>query len=275
MAFLNQHSPETPRLPTDLCIVIRADRLLIRWQAGTPCLPLRSELGGLQEGGGGATELCLGSLGAGACWAAALPQEDETPAPAGLEWCELRAVTALLQEDAFQAISCARELLWWERRNRFCGCCGQPTQPSRTERALVCQACKTTVYPVIAPAVIVAITRGDTLLLAHNKNFRPGLHSLIAGFVDPGETLEQCVTREAHEETGVCIRNPRYLGSQPWPYPNSLMLGFHAEHESGEIAVDGVEIEHAAWFRRDALPEIPSKGTVARRIIDVWLRGEL
>lgn len=275
MPFLNQHSPDTPRQPGDRCIVIRADKLLIHWQEGTPCLPLRSEMGGLQEALGGGGELCLGSLGKEACWAASLPPGDETEAPAGLEWCELRAVTPLLQEDQFQAISCARELLWWERRNRFCGCCGQPTQPSRTERALVCQACRTTVYPVIAPAVIVAITRGDELLLAHNRNFRPGLHSLIAGFVDPGETLEQCVMREAFEETGVRVRSPRYLVSQPWPYPNSLMLGFHAGHESGEIAVDGVEIEHAAWFRRDALPEIPSKGTVARRIIDAWLRGEL
>lgn len=276
MQFQSHHSPAASRFPDDHCIVSLGDRLLVADADTTPRLPRRSELTTDETTHTQLTEFCVGTLGEEACWALGIPTGKEVPgAPAGLEWHELRAVTARMKPGVFQAVAHTRELLWWRKRNQYCGCCGQPTREAETERALVCTSCKTTTYPVIAPAVIVAIKRGDTLLLAHNKNFRPGLHSLIAGFVDPGETLEQCVRREAFEETGLRVGNLHYISSQPWPYPVSLMLGFSADYESGELTVDGQEIEYAGWFTKDALPEIPGPGTVARLLIDAWLRGEL
>jgi NAD+ diphosphatase len=170
------------------------------------------------------------------------------------------------------AVSCARELQAWQSRSRFCGCCGTPTVVVTDERARKCPSCNALFFPTISPAVIVAVTRGDQILLAHNRNFRPGMFSLLAGFVDPGETLEQAAIREVREEVGIEIGALRYVTSQPWPFPNSLMLGFRAQHERGEIFVDGKEIEQAGWYSRDALPEIPRVGTVARLIIDAWLR---
>lgn len=141
-----------------------------------------------------------------------------------------------------------------------------------SENAKKCPSCNALFFPTLSPAVIVAVTRGDQLLLAHNRNFRPGMFSLLAGFVDPGETLEQTAIREVREEVGIEIGALRYVTSQPWPFPNSLMLGFRAQHMSGELVVDGKEIEQAGWFTREALPEIPRAGTVARLIIDAWLR---
>ncbi len=128
-------------------------------------------------------------------------------------------------------------------------------------------------FPTASPAIIVGVTCGEKLLLAHNRNFRTGLFSLLAGFVDPGETLEQAVVREVREEVGLEVGSLRYVTSQPWAFPNSLMLGFRASHISGELAVDGTEIAEAGWFTRDALPEIPRVGTIARLLVDEW-RGE-
>lgn len=144
-----------------------------------------------------------------------------------------------------------------------------------TERAMRCSKCGNLSYPSAHPAVIVAVTRGDKILLAHNRNFRPGLFSLLAGFVDPGETLEHAVAREVREEVGIEIEDIRYQRSQAWPFPNSLMMGFRATYRSGEIKADGVEIEEAGWYKRDALPETPKPGTVAYELISAWLRESM
>lgn len=282
MSFTQVHDPERKPSPGDLVLLSHEGLLLVVGdKASAPSLPTfgsldeatRSLLFREQARSVQSSTLLLGELEGVTVWAALAPSAAE--APGGTVWRELRPLLALLSPGLAQAVACARELLWWERRHRFCGCCGAPAHDSPRERARVCTRCGETSYPVIAPAVIVAILRGDEILLAHNRNFRPGLHSLIAGFVDPGETLEQCVAREAFEETGLRVHKARYVTSQPWPYPASLMLGFVAELREGDIKVDGVEIEGAAWFRRDALPEIPIPGTVARRIIDAWLNREL
>jgi NAD+ diphosphatase len=153
--------------------------------------------------------------------------------------------------------------------------CGTPTEARTNERALVCPACGQLNFPRIDPAVIVGILRDDRLLLAHNRRFRGNMHSLIAGFVEVGETLEQCVAREIREEVGIDVDQIRYFGSQSWPFPSTIMLGFVARHAGGELCPDGDEIVSGDWFARDALPEIPGQGSISRRIIDAFVNGDL
>ncbi|MFT3868701.1 MAG: NAD(+) diphosphatase [Nibricoccus sp.] len=267
MAFVHSHHPVTPTA-TDILFVIQGDRLLARldtagalqlpdFNAGQAWLPAERQP--------------LGQLDGKTCWSCSIADANKLPL-AGWEWFETRSLLSVFAPGQLQAVSCARELHWWQARNRFCGCCGAPTVDVATERAKKCPQCAAVFFPNASPAVIVAVTRGDEILLAHNRNFRPGMFSLLAGFVDPGETLEQAASREVREEVGVEIGELRYISSQPWPFPNSLMLGFRAQYLGGELTVDGKEIEEARWFTRDQLPEIPRPGTVARSIIDAWLK---
>jgi len=160
----------------------------------------------------------------------------------------------------------------WDQNRRFCGKCGGPTEDKVDERAKYCARCDLINYPRLSPAVIVAILKGDQILLARNKRFRMSMYSVLAGFVEPGETLEACVEREVHEEVGIAVKNIRYFGSQPWPFPNSLMIGFVAEYAGGQITIDDREIAEAGWFSRSNLPQIPSSISIARRLID-WFVG--
>jgi NAD+ diphosphatase len=177
----------------------------------------------------------------------------------------------------------------WRRESVFCGSCGckntdaGPSSGANTEKygeipigpARLCPSCGRIEFPRIAPAVIVLITNDeDKILLAHNKKFTPGVYSLIAGFVDAGENLEEAAIREIHEEVNIDVRDLRYISSQPWPFPNSLMAGFSAQHASGSILVDDVEIEDAQWFSRDNLPKLPGSGSVSRYLIDQWKDNE-
>ena len=136
-----------------------------------------------------------------------------------------------------------------------------------------CTACGKEVWPQLATAIIVLIHRGDEVLLVHARNFKGDFYGLVAGFVETGETLEQAVAREVMEETHLTIKNLTYFGSQPWPYPCGLMVGFMAEYESGDIHLQRSELSRGAWFRYDNLPQIPQKLSIARKIIDKWLKG--
>jgi NAD+ diphosphatase len=141
------------------------------------------------------------------------------------------------------------------------------------ERAKTCPACGLNSYPRLSPAVIVAVVKDDKLLLATSPRFRSSFWSVLAGFVEPGETLEDCVVREVEEEVGITVRNVRYFGSQPWPFPDSLMLGFTAEYAKGEIKTDGMEIVEADWFGADNLPNVPPSVSIARRLIDWFVEN--
>jgi NAD+ diphosphatase len=170
----------------------------------------------------------------------------------------------------------AYHIAQWRRDAAFCGSCGTRNTDAPDELARLCPACGRREYPRISPAVITIIIHDDgRALLAHNKKFAGGVYSLIAGFNEAGESLEATVAREIREEVGLEVRDIRYIASQPWPFPNSLMLGFAARHASGEPRPDGVEIEDAQWFSRDNLPQLPGNGSVSRYLINNWLEGNL
>lgn len=169
----------------------------------------------------------------------------------------------------------AIRILDFDRSNKFCGKCGANTRPSTTERARICTACTRTIYPRISPAIIVLVKRGEEVLLARSPRFTTGVYSILAGFNEPGENLEQTVHREVGEEVGIAVKNIRYFGSEPWPFPDSLMIGFVADYAGGEIRIDPREIEEAGWFSRDHLPPTPSRTSISRALIEAWRRREI
>jgi NAD+ diphosphatase len=270
MSFVHLHAPQAVPATSDLALAICNDRIVARVAPdGAVLLPPFSAVSELT--GAGQPSLHVGLLEGRACWLCAF-ENAESPAPDGWDWVEARPLLPTLRPGQWQALAAARQLHWWRTRHRFCGNCGTPTIDAPDERAKRCPQCGASFFPSAAPAVIVAVTRNDRLLLARNKNFRSGMFSVLAGFVDPGETIEQAVLREVREEAGIEVGDLRYVTSQPWPFPNSLMLGFRAVHRSGEIVVDGREIAEAGWFARDALPDIPRIGSISRELIEAWRR---
>ena len=189
----------------------------------------------------------------------------------GFSLLGLRTLVEAFDEETFAVAGRASHVLDWATTSRFCGRCGTPTERVAHERCMKCPRCALALYPRIAPAVIVLVRRGEQALLARNARFPLPFYSTLAGFSDVGETLEDTVVRELREEVGVCVKSPRYVGSQPWPFPNSLMIAFTAEWESGDIVVDQDEIAEAAWFSRDQLPMVPPPISIARRMIDAWV----
>jgi NAD+ diphosphatase len=179
-----------------------------------------------------------------------------------------------LDEDIFLLGGKSIQIVSWDQTTQYCGRCGTKTVPLEGERANKCPSCGLINYPCISPAAITAVIKGNKILLTHNAAFRGNIHSLIAGFVEPGETIEECVHREIFEEVGLKVGNLKYFGSQPWPFPNSLMIGFTAEYESGEILVDGQEITEAGWYDASCLPELPGKMSIARKIIDWFVQTQ-
>ena len=216
------------------------------------------------------TMMAVGSMDGHPCWGAPLPPG--TTLPANCEFMECRLSFVHPYPDIANAISRCREFVHWRKGHRFCGACGAPTQFAENDLAILCPSCGMLYYPQLAPAVITMITRhhGKEILLAHNKRFSTPSFSLIAGFVEAGENLEQAVAREIMEETGVTVQNIQYLASQPWPFPNSLMLGFMAEYAGGTPYPKDGELTDIGWYQKDNLPMLPSPGSIARKIIDSY-----
>ena len=212
----------------------------------------------------------LGMLGETPCWGVDVPHDVDPADGAALD---LFSYFGRAPEIDWLVAGRAVQLIDWARSHRFCGRCGASTQVAPGERAMKCPSCHLLAFPRLAPAIITMVTRGDEALLAQGVQFRGPMYSTLAGFVEAGESLEDAVHREVREEVGVEIRNVRYWGSQPWPFPHSLMLGFLTEWESGEIEIDPKEIVDAQWFHRDALPNIPPRISIARKLIDAWLAG--
>jgi len=186
------------------------------------------------------------------------------------EMCGLRASYYKLPQELYIKAGKCHEILYWDANTKFCGVCGAPMK-LHTDISKRCTNCGKEIWPQLATAIIVLVHRGDEVLLVHAKNFRGDFFGLVAGFVETGETLEEAVHREVLEETGITIDNLRYFGSQPWPYPCGLMVGFHADYVSGDIHLQRSELSKGAWFKRDNLPVIPEKLSIARKLIDNWL----
>ena len=193
---------------------------------------------------------------------------------AGLEIVGRREAADLLDVDDYWHMNRAFHLADWDRKTRFCGTCASPMERSHQEIAKTCPTCGATSYPQIAPAVIMAVGKDGRLLMANSRRHSGPIYSVLAGFVEAGETLEHAVSREVHEEAGILVRNIEYFSSQPWPFPNSLMIAFTAEWSSGELTADDEEILDLGWFTPAEIPaQIPSSYSVARRLIE-WFVSE-
>ncbi len=216
--------------------------------------------------------LYVGSLDGVDCRAAEIA--GDAPAPPGLDWLGLRSLFSVLDDRLFALAGRALQLVDWDRTHRYCGRCGAPTASQPDERVRKCPACGLASYPRIAPAVMALVRRGDELLLGRSPHFPPGMYSALAGFVEPGESLEQCVAREVSEEVGIEVTNLAYFASQPWPFPHSLMIAFTCDWLHGEIRPREGEIEAANWFKVFQLPKLPSRISIARRLIDA-VAGEM
>jgi NAD+ diphosphatase len=192
--------------------------------------------------------------------------------PDGCVILSLREVFAALGDEAFIAAGRASQIVEWAETSRFCGRCGTGTERVSGERATRCPSCALLFYPRIAPAIIVLVRKGELGLLARGARLPPGMFSTLAGFAEPGEELEETLAREVREEVGIEVKDLRYFGSQPWPFPHSLMIGFYAEWAGGDIRVDGQEILEARWFSARELPQVPPPISISRRLIDGWVK---
>lgn len=195
----------------------------------------------------------------------------ETTGLAGEIFGGLRSLFGHTDKLMFSLAGRAAQIVDWYRSHQFCGRCGRAAVTHERDRAMVCEHCRIHSYPRLSPSIIVLVHRGDEVLLARNQRFPQGMYSTLAGFVEPGESIEETLVREVKEEVGVNVTNLAYHGSQPWPFPNSLMLGFHAEYESGDIVLQEEEIADAQWFNCRQLPSIPGKVAISRWLIDAYL----
>ncbi|WPC03294.1 NAD(+) diphosphatase [Pseudomonas benzenivorans] len=214
----------------------------------------------------------LGHFAGDAVYLLELEQPQDLP---GCAWQSLRQVMLQGEADIFRLLGYATQIGTWARQHRFCGSCGDAMVAVAGERAMQCPRCALRHYPRLSPSMIALVTRGDEILLARSPRFVPGVYSTLAGFVEPGESVEQCVVREIREEVGIEVGNLQYLGSQGWPFPHSLMLGFHAEYAGGEIVMQVDEIEDAQWFSVHRLPPLPAPRSIARYLIDLYVARRL
>ncbi len=247
--------------PDDVLVVLAGDRVIL---SDSGCLPRASEWPFAGE------RLEFGHLDDAVCCLV-----EELPShPEAFREIEVRSAFCVLSEAEQTAVCRARSLVFWRKSHRYCGGCGAELIDAIGECARTCPECHAVYYPQISPAIIVAVTDVEgRLLLAHNAKFREGLYSLIAGFVEPGESMESAVRREIREEVGLEVDNIRYFGSQSWPFPNSLMVGFTAEYADGAVTPDGAEITDAKFFTKNDMPAIPPPGSISRALIDDWMSG--
>ncbi len=245
-----------------LAFAFRDTRLLVGGTADAPVIP---DFATSQQLVTGQNVHYLGDLEGAAC--VAVPLADDAAEPEGWRYAGLRSLFFKLPEPLLAIAARAFQVVEWDRTHRFCGRCGTPTRDKHGERAKECPACGYVAYPRVTPAMMVLVTRGRELLLARAPRFPPGMYSALAGFVEPGETIEDCIRREVREEVGIEVTDIRYFASQSWAFPHSLMIAYNAEYAGGELVPDPAEIEEAKWFAWDAVPELPPSVSISRRLI--------
>lgn len=250
--------------------IFSEDRLLVQSSAAEPAsiCPRSPEDLGLPA----IFNRYLGRYGLVDCFVAEL--EGTPAAPPAMEFRGLRSLFGVIGEDLFSLAGRAIQILHWHRDHRFCGKCGNPMIDRKSELARKCPNCGFISYPRLSPAVIMSVVRGDRILLARAPRFPTGMYSTLAGFVEPGETLEEAVRREVREEVAIEIDNIQYVASQPWPFPHSIMIGFSATYADGDIRIDDKEIEAAGWFSAKNLPVLPTKISIARLLIENFIKQQ-
>ena len=248
---------------TALAFAYSDAKLLVGGDEQAPAIPTVAELGAAGVDG---VRHYLGELQGVPCVAIVLAHPCEPPA--GLRLTGLRSLFFRLPESIVAIGARAFQVVEWDRTHRFCGRCGTPTHDKAGERAKECPACGYVAYPRVSPAMMALVTRGREILLARAHRFPPAMYSALAGFVEPGETIEDCVRREVKEEVGVDVGALTYFASQSWAFPHSLMIAYTAEYAGGELVPDGTEIADVRWFAADALPQMPPSLSIARRLID-------
>ena len=212
----------------------------------------------------------LGYLGKRPCFVSCL--EDSSPISDEMILSPLRSLLGRIPDSIFNIFSRSLQIDNWYISNQFCGGCGKGIKAHDTERAMICECKNKLIYPTISPCIIVLVTNGEELLLAHNKNFPGEFYSTLAGFIEPGESAESAIEREVFEEVSVRIKNITYYGSQSWPFPSQLMLGYHAEYDEGLISPDGVEIDKADWFNFKELPQVPTGNiSISGKLIESYI----
>ena len=253
--------PESVAAST-LAFAFRGERLLVGGTAEGPVVP---DFATVQRLAAVGAIHYLGDLDGTAC--VALPFADDAPEPEGWRYAGLRSLFFKLPDPLLAIAARAFQIVEWDRTHRYCGRCGTPTHDKDSERAKECPRCGYTAYPRVTPAMMVLVTRGRELLLARSPRFPPGMYSALAGFVEPGETIEDCIRREVREEVGIEVTDIRYFASQSWAFPHSLMIAYNAEYAGGELRPDESEIAEARWFPWDAVPNLPPSISISRRLI--------
>ena len=268
--FLRAYPPARPATGPAFWLPFRGGDLLVRTGDGPPRL---------HRGDGNSVDvldcrspLYLGDLDGIPCLAADCDADGGEEVPDGWAAFSLRALFGQLGEAEYGLAGYASQMLYWQRTSGFCPVCGHTTEPKDGDWGRQCPNCGHVVYPHVTPATLILIHDGPRLLLAHKPGWG-SRYSILAGFVEPGESLEECVRREVREEVGVELAELAYAGSQPWPYPHQLMVGFTANYAGGAIEVDGVELDHAEWFTRETLPDLPPAPSLSRQMINAWVEG--
>jgi len=248
---------------TAFAFAFSGDKVMV---GGDETAPTITTLGELARAGVDGSRHYLGDLSGVACVAIGLGNPFSIPD--GFRLVGLRALFFRVPEPLLALAARAFQIVEWDRTHRYCGRCGAPTREKEGERAKECPVCGYVAYPRVSPAMMALVTRGRELLLARAHRFPPGRFSALAGFVEPGETIEDCIRREVKEEVGIDVDGITYFASQSWAFPHSLMIAFTAEYAGGELRPDGREIAEVRWFAPDALPEMPPSVSIARRLID-------
>jgi len=268
--FVSSFAPPAIKNKPALWFILCGKKLLVNAKNGRPSIPVFADIS--KSGFTPLRKHHLGTYRKQHCYAAEIEETAEIPETMALQ--NIWGMFGYLDKHLFKVTLKAFHILNWDRNEQFCVQCGSKTENKSDERAKRCPVCGYISFMRISPAVIVLVSQGDRILLARSHRFKDEMYSVLAGFVEPGETLEDTIKREISEEVGIDVKDIRYFGSQPWPFPDSLMIAFTAQYAGGDIRIDESEIVDARWFDCNNLPPIPGKISIARSMIDWFVKKQ-